>query len=125
MVRELSSRDEGPELQAVLDALEDGGCREIVRSLEAPMSAKEVAERCDIPLTTTYRKLERLETASLVDERTEIRMDGHHTSQYLTDFEAVRVALDDAREFEVTVTRPARTADARLADMWSAVRRET
>lgn len=125
MARNPPRGDDGPALQTVLDALDDGGCREIVRALAAPLSAKEVAERCDIPLTTTYRKLDLLESASLVDERTEIRTDGHHTSRYRTAFEEVRVALDESREFGVAVNRPTESADARLAEMWSAVRRET
>lgn len=114
-----------PELQTVLDALDDEGCRDIVQGLEDAMSAKEVSQRCDIPLTTTYRKLELLESATLVYERTEIRPDGHHTSRYRTDFHEVRVGLDDDREFTVAVSRPSRTADERLADLWSEVRRET
>lgn len=114
-----------PELQTVLDALDDEGCRDIVQGLEDAMSAKEVSQRCDIPLTTTYRKLELLESATLVYERTEIRPDGHHTSRYRTDFDEVRVGLDDDREFTVAVSRPSRTADERLADLWSEVRRET
>lgn len=121
MAREARS---GPDLQVVLDALEDSGCRKIVRSLTEPMSAKEVSNRCDIPLTTTYRKLELLETASLVDEQTEIRSDGHHTNRYRNDFEELRVRLDDGREFSVSVTRPSRSADERLADLWTEVRRE-
>lgn len=114
-----------PELQTVLDALDDEGCRDIVRGLEDAMSAKKVSQRCDIPLTTTYRKLDLLESATLVYERTEIRPDGHHTSRYRTDFDEVRVGLDDDREFTVAVSRPSRTADERLAELWSEVRRET
>lgn len=121
MAREARS---GPDLQVVLDALDDSGCRKIVQSLTEPMSAKEVSNRCDIPLTTTYRKLELLETASLVDEQTEIRSDGHHTNRYRNDFEELRVRLDDGREFSVSVTRPSRSADERLADLWTEVRRE-
>ena len=125
MVREPLSARSGPDLQVVLDALDDQGCRHIVKCLEEPLSAKEVAERCDIPLTTTYRKLELLENATLVQEQTEIRSDGHHTMRYRNDFEELRVRLDDGREFTISVTRPSRTADERLADLWTEVRRGT
>lgn len=125
MARDPLGRAATPDLQVVLDALDDPGCREIVRALDRPMSAKEVSEACDIPMTTTYRKLELLESASLVEEQTEIRPDGHHTKRYETDFEVLQVALNERREFDVSVTRPARTADERLASMWSAVRQET
>ncbi len=78
-----------------------------------------------MPLSTTYRKLELLSNASLVDERTKIRPGGHHTTQYALDFEAVRIALDDDREFEVTIDRPPRAPDEQLAKLWSEVRRST
>jgi len=124
MVRDLAPGDRAPALQVVLDALDDAGCRAIVRILEEPLSAKEVSDRCDIPLTTTYRKLEMLCSASLVQEQTEIRSDGHHTMRYQTDFEVLRVALNDHREFDVSVTRPVQSADERLERLWSEVRRE-
>lgn len=125
MVRDPFGDVAAPDLQTVLDALDDPGCRDIVKALEGAMSAKEVSDRCDIPLTTTYRKLDLLGDALLVEERTEIRPDGHHTMRYRNDFEEVCVALDDDREFRVSISRPARTADERLAHLWTQVRRET
>lgn len=124
MVRDPFRSEPGPDLQDVLDALDDPGCREIVRHLETPMTANEVSEACDIPLSTTYRKLDRLSAASLVEERTEIRVGGHHTTRHELDFEAVRIALDESREFGVAITRPARSADEQLARLWSEVRKE-
>lgn len=124
MAREAFGGRPDPELQTVLDALHDEGCRKIVRALEESLSAKEVSNRCDIPLTTTYRKLELLESATLVQEQTELRADGHHTMRYRTDFEEVRVGLDDRRSFTVGLSRPSPAPEDRLADMWSAVRRE-
>ena len=114
-----------PDLQTVLDAVDDPGCRDIVSALEEPLSAKEISDRCDIPTTTTYRKIDMLTDATLLEERTEIRADGHHTARYLTDFEEVCLGLDPEREFRVDIERPRRTADERLADLWTEVRRET
>jgi DNA-binding IclR family transcriptional regulator len=117
--------DDEPALQVVLDALEDPDCRTIVTHLEEPMTASEIAEAADVPLSTTYRKLDLLAEASILAETTEIREGGHHTTKYVLDFEAVRIALSEDREFEVSIDRPARTADERLAQLWSEVRRET
>lgn len=125
MVRDPFASDAAPELQEVLDALDDPDCREIVRELDEPKTARDLSEACDMPLSTTYRKLELLSTASLVDERTQIRSGGHHTTQYALDFDAVQIAVDDAREFEVSISRPPRTADEQLAQLWSEVRRGT
>jgi predicted transcriptional regulator len=126
MVQEWSPK-QGVDLQDVLDALEDESARDIVLSLTEPMTASEVSETCDVSLSTTYRKLDLLTDAELLDERTEIRSDGHHTTRYLVDFEAVTVALTDgdSREFDVEIQRPPRAPDERLASIWEQVRRET
>lgn len=34
------------------------------------LSAKEISEACELPLSTTYRKLKQLTDAALLDERT-------------------------------------------------------
>lgn len=123
-MRKLGAED-SPELEAVLDALDDPDCRTIVKRLVEPMTASEVSEAADVPLSTTYRKLDLLVEASILEERTEIREGGHHTTRYVLDFESVRIALTEDREFEVSMARPARTADEQLSQLWSEVRKET
>jgi len=127
MARDLLESGDQPDLQAVLDALNDEDCRAIIRAIEEPMTASEVSERCDIPTSTTYRKLDLLTEASLLAEGTEVRADGHHATLYDVDFEEVAVALENegTRELDVSVVRPGRSADERLASLWSEVRRET
>lgn len=122
MVRDPFAADP-PRLQAVVDALDDPECRTIIEQLDEPMTAKEIAGECDIPLSTTYRKLDRLTEAALVDERTEIRASGRHTARYALDFEAVHVALAADRSLEVTVDRPERTPDQQLSEIWAEVRK--
>lgn len=125
MVRDPFAREAAPDLQDVLDALDDSDCRKIIKELDQPMTASEISEEAGIPLSTAYRKLDLLSEASLLEERTEIRQGGHHTTRYLLAFEAVRIMLDDDHEFEVTISRPARTAEEQLAQLWTEVRRET
>ncbi|MEF8842014.1 MAG: helix-turn-helix domain-containing protein [Haloarculaceae archaeon] len=116
---------EKPELSAVLTALDDEDCRAILLVADEPRSTQELAERADVPQSTTYRKVDLLREAKLVEERTEIRADGKHTSTYRTDFEAVRILLDGFERFEVEIERPDRTPDTQLADLWREVRKET
>ncbi|WP_128476659.1 winged helix-turn-helix domain-containing protein [Halorussus pelagicus] len=125
MVREPFGDSDLPELQPVLDALDDPECRRIVRQLDEPMTASEISSQCDIPTSTTYRKLERLTDASILTEKTAIRNDGHHTSEYTVAFEEVSVFLDDQRQFEVSITRPTQSAEEQLAGLWAEVRKET
>ena len=125
MVRDPFADDEMPDLQAVLDALDDPDCRAIVRALEEPMTADEIAEAADVPLSTTYRKLDLLTEASLLDEGVAVQPDGQHASRYAVAFEEVVIGLSESREFEADIARRPRSADERLADLWSEVRKET
>jgi DNA-binding transcriptional ArsR family regulator len=130
MVRDPSREPEPPSVDEVLDALADDAARQIVAALTEPKTASELSEECDIPLSTTYRKLEKLTDASLLSESTDIRRDGQHTTRYSVSFDAVTVAVDDGdggdrREFDVEFSRPERTRDERLADLWSELREET
>ncbi|OYR90522.1 transcriptional regulator [Halorubrum sp. E3] len=127
MVRDPSRDTEPPSVDEVLDALADDAARRIVAALTEPKTASDISEECDIPLSTTYRKLELLTDASLLAESTDIRRDGQHTTRYSVSFETVTVSIDEAddREFDVEFTRPERTRDERLADLWSELREET
>jgi DNA-binding transcriptional ArsR family regulator len=116
---------EAPELQDVLDALDDPDCRAILGQLDSPMAAKELSEACEIPQSTTYRKLDLLSDASLVDERTEIRDDGRHTTRYVADFEEIQVSLDEDGSLELAIGRRESTPEERLSALWSEVRTET
>jgi len=124
MVRDPLADDEA-DLQSLLDALDDADCRAIIGILDEPMTAEEISEAADIPLSTTYRKLELLTEASLLQQGVEIRAGGQHASRYGLAFEEVVIGLTEDREFEVEIDRPPRTADERLADLWSEVRKET
>lgn len=125
MVRDPSRRETTPEAEDVLDALGDDAAKRIIVALEEPKTASELSEECDIPLSTTYRKLELLTDADLLEESTEIRRDGQHTTRYALAFDEVSVRLTDDRDLTVEITRPERDADERLAELWSSVREET
>mgnify|MGYP000084751542 CR=1 FL=1 len=117
--------DSQPELESILDALNDDDCRRIVEALSEPMTAEEISEATDIPLSTTYRKLDRLTDASLLEEGVEVRKDGQHVSRYILVFDEVNISLSDERELEVELSRDEMSADERLAALWSEVRKET
>jgi len=125
MVRDPLSSESNASAEAICSALDDPDCREIIRTLETPMTAAELTEACDIPQSTLYRKLELLTEATLLEESTEIRRDGHHASKYTVAFDEITLGLDENRELSVDIERPAQTADERLAELWSEVRKET
>jgi DNA-binding transcriptional ArsR family regulator len=113
------------DLESVLAALNDDDCREIVRVLDEPMTAEEISEATDIPLSTTYRKLDRLTEASLLEEGVEIRSDGQHVSRYILVFDEVSISLSESQELDLELSRDPQTADERLAALWTEVRKET
>lgn len=127
MVRDPSREETPPDVGDVLDALADDAARRIVTALSEPKTASELSEECEIPLSTTYRKLEKLTDASLLDESTDIRRDGQHTTRYAVAFEEVAVSVDEENEraFAVEFERPEQARDERLADLWSELREET
>lgn len=120
----MTSNDDTDASQAVFDALADEECRRIVATLDEALTASEVAEACDLPQTSTYRKLELLSDAGLVAEETELRMDGHHATRYVRDFEGVFVACDGDVPFDVDVVGQRESADQRLARYWSRISEE-
>ncbi|WP_254547009.1 winged helix-turn-helix domain-containing protein [Halomarina pelagica] len=115
---------DAPRLQAVLDALDDPDCRAIVEQLREPMTASELADACDIPRSTTYRKLDLLTDVALLDERVSINPKGHHSTRYGVAFDEVRITLTDDRTLDAEINRRAWTPDERLSELWDEVRRE-
>jgi DNA-binding IclR family transcriptional regulator len=89
---------------ALLAALNDEDCRAVLEAVQhKALSASELAEECDLPLSTTYRKLELMTDGSLLSERTRIRADGAHANEYEARFEnlTISVGFDDEQGFAV------------------------
>jgi DNA-binding transcriptional ArsR family regulator len=121
--------DDAHDRQAVFDALADPDCRDVLAALDEPLSAPEVVEACGLPQTSAYRKLDQLSEAGLVEERTELRTDGNHATAFVRDCTGVLVAIDGDGAFDVDLVRDEeasadRTADERLARLWSRVGEE-
>ncbi|MFW5905229.1 MAG: helix-turn-helix domain-containing protein [archaeon] len=116
---------EHPELQTVLTSLTDEDCRRILQVLSEPMSAQNIAEACDIPLSTTYRKLKLLSEASLVSERLDVSEPGKHTTEYQADFDTVTVELNEDGRIEVSVEGESAGTDAILSTRWREVRQQS
>lgn len=122
--------DPDPDCERLLSVLGDPDCRAILRELDGPTTAKELMATCDLSQTTTYRKLDDLSETALVDERTELRDDGHHTTRYVRAVEGVYVDVDDD-PFDVRLagstdgqTSDGDRPDERLAWLWSEVGEE-
>lgn len=108
----------------VLAVLTDADCRAILEALGTGtdrLTAGELSETCDVPLSTTYRKLERLTDAGLLGERLRIRRSGRHVTEYERRVDDVRIAIDAETGLDVRLSRPEpsrRADDGRPAGRW-------
>lgn len=93
------------EIQTVLDALQDDDCRAVLdAAADEALSASELSTACDLPLSTTYRKLDVLTKAGLLAERTRLCPDGKHASEYRRAVDDVVVSTGTNGGFELTVS---------------------
>lgn len=92
-------------IQELLDVLDDPGCRDILDATSnTALSANEVSETCDLPLSTTYRKLELLTDVGLLEERTRVRRSGKHPNEYIRTVSNVVISLDSGEGTELRIT---------------------
>lgn len=91
-------------IQTVLDALEDGDCRQILEATRRDaMTASEISEECDLAVSTAYRKIDILDDAGLLDEDLRIRRSGKHVSEYTCGIEDVTLSVGSDGGVELTV----------------------
>lgn len=105
-------------LETVVGLLDDDHVRTILLAMsEDPLSASELTEECDAPQQTVYRRLECLQKAGLVDDRTGVRKDGHHDTVYMATLDRVSIRLRDGA-FEFELERTHTDAGDELTDLW-------
>lgn len=84
------------EITDLLDVLDDEDCRAVLEATGgAALSAKEIAERCEIPSSTAYRKIDRLVEAGLLNESIRISGSGKHASEYSRSVDRVALSIGD------------------------------
>lgn len=98
------------DLDAVLTALHDEDCRQLLEAtFDDALTARELGERCDIPTSTVYRKLELLDTLGLLEASMRICENGDHAKEYAQTLEEITICIDDREGLNVemsTVSSP-------------------
>jgi len=93
------------DVQAVLAVLDDGDCRAILEATdEEPMTASELSDALDLPLSTAYRKLEELADVGFVDGGPRLDGSGTHATEYRKVLADVSVSVSAERGTAVRVT---------------------
>lgn len=101
--------DQSPSVDedALLTALQDDACREIVQAVEdEALSASELAEACELPLSTTYRKVDTLTDAALLDERLRVATSGSHEREYVPGHVDLTISIGAGASVDVEAERP-------------------
>ncbi|MFB6104996.1 MAG: ArsR/SmtB family transcription factor [Halobacteriaceae archaeon] len=91
--------------RSLLDVLNDPASRKILAATdERGLSAREIADTVDLPLSTVYRKLDRLADPPLVEQRYRLETDGKHTSEYRSVVSDIRLTVGTKSGDTVTHT---------------------
>lgn len=93
------------ELETILGAFDDADCRRILEATsDEAMSAKELAETCDLAMSTAYRKLDRLVEAGLLEEGLRLRRSGNHTAEYAARLDEFVLSVSPGDGLELRIT---------------------
>jgi DNA-binding transcriptional ArsR family regulator len=107
---------EASEVEALLGALEDEDCRAILEATdEDSLTANELSEACDLPLSTAYRKLDKLTETGLLDEQLRLSSNGKHTSEYVRSVDDVHVSIESDIELSITHSETPESGQSILA----------
>lgn len=103
------------EITELLEVLDDEDCRAVLEATGTePLSTKEIAERCEMPSSTAYRKIDCLVEAGLLSESIRISGSGKHASEYSRSVDRIALSIGDGSselQVERGVTEQVQPAD--------------
>jgi len=109
-----------PDPADVFALLDDEYARALLAATSTePMTPTELSDRCDMSLSTVYRRLNDLEECGLVAADVVPDADGNQPRRYEARLDELRVSLDDG-DFSLELATPSRTrefADT-FTDLW-------
>ena len=95
-IRSESDRIDATQMSDLFGALEDEDCRALLQAAAGDArSASELSEECDLPLSTTYRKVDKLADVGLLAERLRLCSSGKHTSEYALNIADMHISLTE------------------------------
>lgn len=81
--------------EETLSMLGDEHARRILTIINTdPLPAREIADRLDLSRATVYRRLNRLESAGVVQATMAYHPDGHHRRRFQADFDHLVLSID-------------------------------
>lgn len=108
--------------ETVGELLEDEYTRTILAETSTkPLSAAELADRCDASSPTVYRRVERLQEFDLLESEQKLDPDGHHYRLFAARLEQVTIELADG-SYRVSVDRADEDAVERFTKLYEGLR---
>ncbi len=102
---EQTTLTEEADVESLLGTLEDPDCRSIIEATTGEaLSASELSECCDLPLSTTYRKVDQLTDVGVLDERVRLSRSGQHTSEYVLQVNSIELSVDPEAGLVLEIT---------------------
>lgn len=99
---------ESADVGLLLEALDDADCRAIIEETDREaLSASELSDACGLPLSTTYRKIDKLTEAGLLEEEIRISTVGKHTSEYSLRIRTIQLSLGAEVSVSLELADPA------------------
>ncbi len=91
----LGDDDPTVDVTEVLSLLSDEYAREVLSVLsEESLSARELVDRLDMSRATVYRRLDRLESAGVLDSSMRLDPDGHHRKSFHVVVDQMELTVD-------------------------------
>lgn len=103
-----SQADESADPDRLLTILQDNDCRQLLAATATEsLTATELANCCDIPSSTVYRKIEQLLNQDLLEESVRIVTEGYHTKEYGLAIKEIEISIVDREglEFDVSTVK--------------------
>ena len=79
--------------QLRLEMIADAQARRMLEALGEPLTVSELAEACSMPKSTTYRKIDKLQAAGLVETKTRVARSGSHPTAYKRSVDKLEIRL--------------------------------
>lgn len=98
LVMRSSTPDEEWEADDILHAITDENARQILALARLdPVSAEELADRCEASLPTIYRRIDELLEYGLLEEQVRLDPEGNHYRVFETDVERISLLIEPGR----------------------------
>lgn len=92
-----SSTSDETDNDSLLTLITDDNCRDIIRETRyEALTANELAQRCDIGLSTTYRKIDSMVEAGILEERIRLTSERRQINEYSHEIDEIELSVTEA-----------------------------